>query len=228
MNKTPARLWILLVLLMFTAGIYAQDAVFRGNIGLNIANTDYADDQKVFSENHKPLLGVHAGLSAEIPLAGPLSFDPGIRLSMKGYVLDDIVNPEGIAVEEYKERWSIFYLDLPLQFRLAARLSRDVHLIATFGPYAGLSLFGQMETSEIDNGQTTTDEKDIKFGSRPDIDHLERFDYGLMAGMGIDVYRYQLLVFYEYGLADWTPVTANNNLMQNRLIGISLYYRLAQ
>lgn len=228
MNKSHAILWLLLVMLMLTVGLHAQDVVYRGNIGLNIANTYFADDQQPFSENHKPLLGIHAGLSAEIPLAGPLSFDPGLRLSMKGYVLDDIVNPEGTAVEEYKERWSIFFLDLPMQFRLAARLSQDVHLIANFGPYAGLSLFGQMETSETDNGQSTSEERDIKFGSRPGIDDLERFDYGLMAGLGIDVYRYQLLVFYEYGLADWTPVTANNNLMQNRMVGISLYYRLAQ
>lgn len=228
MNKTPARPFLLLAMLLMTNGIFAQDAVFRGNIGLNIANTYFTDDFQVFSENHKPLLGVHAGLSAEISMAGSLSFDPSIRLSMKGYILDDIVNPEGLAVEEYRERWSIFYLDLPLQFRLAARLGQDVYLITTFGPYVGLSLFGQLEASETENGRTSTDERDIKWGSRPDRDDLQRFDYGLIAGLGIDVYRYQLLVFYEYGLADWTPETANNKLMQNRLVGVSLCYRLAQ
>jgi hypothetical protein len=107
--------------------------------GLNIANTVNA-----FNENYSTgaITGFNAGLFMDIPLVYPLSFEPEVLYSQKGYAA---VTTDG----NFTQRSN--YIDVPLLLKF--------HLSPTFNFLIGPQVsFPVSTTNTYDNGFVVTDE----------------------------------------------------------------------
>lgn len=128
---------------------------------------------------------------------------------------------------EYEDKLNIYYLDIPL----TAKAIFDVggsKIYGTFGPYIGMGLSGKIKSEYTGNYETETDEEDINFGSDKDEDDLKRLDYGLTAGVGIELKSIQIGINYNLGLANISSYTDDGNKISNRVLGISVGYKFGE
>ena len=154
---------------------------FGVKAGVNLANL-YVDE--VDDENMK--LGLNLGLFAKIPLTRGLSIQPELLYSSKGAKLsyDNILLGEG----EY--RFNLNYVDLPVLAII--NVAKNINIQA--GGY--VSYLASANIKDLESDGTINNIKELK------ADDFNRFDYGLVGGVGIDVQLFTLGVRYNYGLKE--------------------------
>ena len=76
--------------------------------------------------------------------------------------------------------------------QLKSYFDQIVKIYFNFGPYIGFALSGKIESSF----GGTTEEEDIDWGSDPDNDMLKRFDFGGLAGAGVEIKSIQFMISY--------------------------------
>lgn len=120
-----------------------QDDFYRPSIGieggLSIANTVSSYNTNYGTSS---ILGFNAGLVADVPLAYPLSFEPEVLFSQKGYQAN---TTDGILTQRNN------YIDIPLLAKF--RLVRGFNFL--IGPQVNIPL---TSTTTFDNGFTTSRE----------------------------------------------------------------------
>ena len=149
--------------------------------GVNLSNM-YVDD--VSDENMK--VGLNAGFFAKLPVARGFSIQPELLYSSKGAKeeYDNFIEGEG----EY--RFNLNYVELPVLAVFNLSKNFNLHL----GPY--VSYLAGVNIKDLkDNG--TIDEI-----AEPDADNFNRFDYGLVGGLGVDISKFTLGARYNYGLRE--------------------------
>jgi hypothetical protein len=186
--------------------------------GLNLANilAKSHDGTKIDEFKMKP--GFHFGITAEIPVAETTSFETGLFLSTKGFKLD-------VKESSYsqKSNANLLYLDVPLLAKAYFNVG-DAKIYGALGPYIGFGLSGKTKNEVTYDGETESEEIDLKWGSGED-DDIKPLDYGLMAGAGIDIKSIELGLNYSYGLANLEANSEGESKMKNRVISISVGYK---
>lgn len=201
------------------SGVLAQTIGVRG--GLNLANFCVEDDVETYSDDFEMNPGFHVGVTANFPLAGIVSFETGALLSTKGYKYTFEETFEGES-SKYDLKMNLLYIDIPLM----AKANVDVggaEVFGALGPYVGVGLSGKYKGETTIMGEKETLEEDVSWGSDED-DDLKRLDYGLMAGIGVEVSNIQLGVYYAYGLANISTMDENGFHMSNRVLSVSAGY----
>jgi hypothetical protein len=143
--------------------------------GVNFTNL-YVDD--VDDENMKA--GLNLGLFAKFPVTRGFSVQPELLYSSKGSKISFL------GSDEY--RFNLNYLELPVLGVINVARNFNIHA----GAYA--AYLTQANIKEEDNG--SSNESLIDF----DEDDFNRFDYGLIGGIGFDVQNFTLGARYNYGL----------------------------
>ena len=133
--------------------------------------------------------GVRVGVDADFEIYEYKGFEfgirPGVFFSQKG--------------ESYKDNadkalsYDLNYLDIPVTLRVSHEVADDLDVIANFGPYLGIGLYGKNIAG------TTTSEKHDSFGSDGE---LRRIDSGLIASLGLKYEDFLLTVGGQYGLVN--------------------------
>jgi len=171
------------------------------------------------------LVGFHAGMNIQIPIAPQFYFQPGLLFSTKG-----AKNSYGSLTGTYK----LSYIELPLNLVYKGDVG-DGFVMLGFGPYLGFGIGGK---SSIIN-ESTTYEKDIVFKSTVESGddlvtaYFKAFDAGanIFAGfeMGGGLF---IQLNAQLGLVKINP--ADNRIIQvysdklsikNTGFGLSLGYR---
>jgi len=175
--------------LLFSAKVYSQEQQTTNETdlspkfgikgGVNFANF-YVNDVK----DHNLKLGLNAGFFAKLPLARGLSIQPELLYSNKG----SKVTYDNFALGSGEYRFNLNYLELPL--------SMVINLTRNF------SIHGGAYTSYLVNANITNMGGD---GTINDVDNLNadkfnRFDYGLLGGIGVDIQNFTIGARYNYGL----------------------------
>lgn len=199
------------------SGIQAQTLGVKG--GLNFANVLSKDNQETYSKDFKSLLGFHAGLTLDFPLSDMVSFQTGAILNTKGFKFESLQSLGKISVSA-----NLLYVDVPLHLK-ATFGSNDLKIFALAGPYIGWGLSGKAKTEVTIAGVTDKSEEDVKFGSDK-TDDLKRLDYGVSVGAGIELNRVTIGATYNLGLANLSVDTSNGNKHNNRVLQISLGYKI--
>ena len=147
--------------------------------------------------NFHMISGFQAGLIADCPINDVLAIQPGARFAMQGFA--DKYTSNGDVVRTF----SLYYLQIPVNVQYRWNVYEETNVLFQAGPYAGVGLFGRQSFNRKGNSQDLTDsQKKITFGSGNDIQN--GFDYGIGAGVGIEFFRFQFMVAYDFGLNKMT------------------------
>lgn len=149
---------------------------FKGGLNLSNMYTEDVDDENA-------LVGFNAGLFLELPISSSLSFQPELLYSTKGA---EVTYDNAFATGTGKFRLN--YIETPLLLKANVTDNFNIH----FGPY-----FAYLVDSKITN---ETNGGTFDFEEEIDNDDLNKFDYGLAAGLGIDFDGFGIGARYNYGL----------------------------
>ena len=169
---------------------------------------DDDDVDDVEDENIKP--GFHLGLFAKLPVTRGISIQPEILYSVKGSSIEfGILNNN-----EY--RFNLNYVEVPLLAVINIARNFNIHA----GGYAAY-----LAQANIKRKSDGPDDEIANF----DEDDFNRFDYGLVGGLGIDVQNVTLGARYNYGLKEISKSGNFSNLVlgNGKNSAISFYIGLA-
>ena len=204
------------------AGLIIKAGLNLSNILLKVNSETYFGDL-----GYRMNPGFHIGATTEFPLTEMFSFETGLLLSTKGFKREEMNDNEQL------EKLNLLYLDIPLTIKASFDLG-GTKLCGIFGPYLGVGLSGRYEHRYDITGMAIGMRKTaVEWGY-----DLERLDYGLTMGAGVEVNSIQISLTYSLGLANLTyrktgSIMSNGtiiNLSQsreynNRVLGISVGYR---
>ena len=151
----------------------------KGGVNLSNLYVDNADD-----ENLK--LGWNLGLYGKIPLTKGLSIQPELIYSSKGAKLT--YNNFILGKGEY--RFNLNYVEVPVL--AVINLASNLNLQA--GGY--VSYLASANVKDMNENGTIENAKELK------ADNFNRFDYGLVGGVGVDVQNFTIGARYNYGLKE--------------------------
>jgi len=162
--------------------------------GLNLSNL-YVDNVK--DENMK--VGFNAGVFAKIPVTRGFSIQPELLYTQKG---SKITYDNVFGSGEF--RYNLNYVELPLA--AVFNIAKNFNLHA--GGYASYLVSANIKQLK-DNGEINTI-ANLK------ADDFHRFDYGLLAGLGVDVQNFTIGARYNYGLHEiGKPGNLSGNVTSN-------------
>ena len=168
--------------------------------GLNLSTIKMHNDYETYSIS--PKSGFKVGVTYEMILSKFSSVESGLFLSNKGTIINQ--QPDKII--------NLNYLVIPYCWKLSLD-NGSVKVYCLGGPYLSFGL----------NGKSG----DVKVNWKSD---LKRFDFGLTAGIGIEIRSIQLGLSYDLGLSNLAPneYYMNSLDIKNRVFGISLGYRFIE
>lgn len=188
---------VIAVLLLSAAALQAQVS-FGVTAGPNFQNMvgKNMDGDKV---TNGLIVGFHAGVSANIPIAPDFYFQTGLLFSQKGSKNNEGLFPVKSSGDDYTTTTRISYIDLPLHLLFRPQFSSG-HIIVGFGPYVAFGIGG---TQKVKYGNLPTMEQKIKFRNEIPLEdfwdvenaYYRRFDAGadIFAGYEFDMGLYFLL-----------------------------------
>ena len=139
--------------------------------------------------------GFHAGMIADWPINNTLAIQPGIRFAMQGFS-DEYKN-----VYSNIRTFSLYYVQIPVYAQYRLNVAEEVNLLFQAGPYASVGLFGRQSWTRNGKSKELNDnQKKIKFGGDPSDGIDKSFDYGISAGVGIELFMFQFMLNYDFGL----------------------------
>jgi outer membrane protein with beta-barrel domain len=149
--------------------------------GVNLTNM-YVQD--VSDENMK--VGFNAGFFAKLPITKGFSIQPELLYSSKGAkeTYNNFIEGEG----EY--RFNLNYIELPVLAVINVAKNFNVHV----GPY--VSYLAAANIKDLKDDGTIDEITEL------DAENFNRFDYGLVGGLGIDISNFTLGARYNYGLRE--------------------------
>jgi Outer membrane protein beta-barrel domain len=181
-----------------TAGTaMAQPAVFGVKAGINLATVtfDPEPDEDVLDRR----TGFVGGLFVVVPASDRLGFQGEVLFSQKG------ASEDGGAGD-----LALDYLEVPLLLRVGTASPLETSFHAFAGPSIGLRLRARV-TAETFDGET--EDEDI-------ADDVKGFDFGVVAGAGVNFGRFTLDGRYTWGLNNLNSLEDDEMKLRNRVFSI--------
>lgn len=202
----------LLLLFGFSQVSNAQESNLKFGVkgGVNFSNLTTNNTQ-----DNKMLTGVNVGLFAKLPVTGSIAIQPEIYFTTKGSKLTyNNVFVDGTA------DFDLNYLEIPVLLVLNLTENFNVHA----GPYASYLVSSKVKNASdvsINNFEGNIDSKDFN-----------KFDTGLLVGVGLDIHSLSIGVRYNFGLIkvgkerDYNGTTYTFPNGKNSVISTYLSYSL--
>ena len=221
------QLSILMVLVLSTTLAVAQTSentkmsfAFLGGINFQNLNGKALNGDKL---QNNMILGYHAGVNIQIPVAPEFYFQPGLLYSTKG-----AKSTNGSISEKYK----LNYLEVPLNFVYKGLLGNG-YVMVGFGPYLGYGIGGKV----ITEGGSVTVTRNIKFKNVVEANdprttpYYKAFDAGANVFAGYEMASGIFLQLNtQFGMLNINPkdkaIADDRSSLKNTGFGFSLGYRL--
>lgn len=216
--KNKNKCLILTLGLLLSINLFAQTIGIKG--GINLATILEKDDSGILSENYTSHTSFHFGLSAEIPITGMLYLETALIFSGKGYHHFEEGN---ILINDFDAVLNIYYLDVPLLARIKYDLG-SFEIFGVLGPYFAIGVAGNYRFDTELLGVPVGDTTSVEWGS--DLNEYKTLDMGLSIGCGVVYKIIELGVGYQLGLISISGYTVDNYVKKNRVLAISLSYKL--
>jgi len=179
------------------------------------------------------IVGFHAGVNVNIPVAPDFYFQPGLLFSVKG-AKDNFFNmPTKAANNNYNTTTKISYIEIPLNFLFRPQVGNG-YVLFGFGPYVAMGIGGKQkfESGTLSYEQKIAFKNEITESEFFDINnaYYRRFDAGANIFFG---YEMPMGVFLQLntqlGLLKINPAhswdTGDKTSFRNTGYGLSLGYR---
>jgi len=217
MRKLKVLLFIICVIFSIL-GSFAQ--TFEIKSGVNLSTMLSKDDWFKYSNDYTLTPRLLVGVTTEIPINQMFSFETGLLFSSKGYKLDsDYRFYEDMEPSHIYQNAILNYIDIPLSLKATTIFPRSP-IYGIIGPYFGIGLNGKVIVDELSAGVTERKEYKHQIGSDG---RWKRFDYGLQAGVGIIIGKFDFGLNYAFGLANISQLSPY--VVKNRIIGLTLGYK---
>ena len=115
-------------------------------------------------------------------------------------------------------------MDIPVTAKTSFDLG-NTKIYGVFGPYLGIGLSGKTKLELEYDGEVVSKEEDVRWGSDEEAD-LKKMDFGLTVVAGIELNSFQMGLTYSLGLANISPYSENGYKISNRVLGISIGYKI--
>ena len=196
-------------LLMAAALLVAVTTFAQVQIGAGYVNssdrikTSGSSDPSITASN-----GFYAGLGFTMPLAGDLSFAPGVYYTyLSNRTASSIAGGIISAAGERQEH----YVNVPLHFNYGAELFPNFRLFFFGGPTASVGVASKTKLS----GSILGYQANTVLDNYKDVSGYGRFDLLLGGGMGVDLAnRIRLTVGYDFGMLN--RYTDSNDIVRHR------------
>jgi hypothetical protein len=205
-----------IVALVLLFSIQAKAQKINLTAGYTSSTWSGVDTDDLFGEK-QALAGFHAGASIDIALNDNLTFQPGLLFTTKGAEFG--LDSDSITLEL---QYSFRYLCIPLNIKYSYEIDDDMSIFGTAGPYVGIGLTGKTKTTLEAPllGIDDTQEMDL------DWEGLNRLDFGLGFGAGVQYQAFSLGVYYDLGLTDVFGLTEGDDRITNNALRISAGYTI--
>ncbi len=220
--KNINRLLIVIVILIVTIEVDAQ--TYKVKAGLNLSECKFTDagDEGVTMRS-----GFNIGFTADYPLKNRFSIETGLLLTSKGYkeeanVLASEVDLEiQLPAENFTQKtdFLIYYLEIPVTLKASFDIG-ETKIYGAFGPYVA---YGLRENNSIENYYNDEVHK-TKFNYSKGRRTVNRFDYGLVFGLGLDYGSVLLGLSYDMGLTNLFSDSDSDSNVSVRALGLSVGY----
>jgi len=193
--------------------------------GVNFQNLNGKDMSGDKLENEM-ILGFHAGVNIQIPIAPQFYFQPGLIFSTKG-----AKNNSSILGVDYTTTTKLSYVEMPLNLVYKALLGNGYFMLG-FGPYVGYGIAGKVVTE----GGSISLDQDIEFQNVVEttddmtVPYYKALDFGgnIFAG-----YEMSNGIFAQFntqlGMVKINPeykiLPDDESIVKNTGFGLSLGYR---
>lgn len=217
------KLLFLLVILMVSHGLWAQETQFGVKMGINFPSLQPRTGFSPGSE-YKISAKFLLGGFANIKIGKATTLQPGLSFSVKGNKSVEQHNSisYGSPVPFTTERnLNIYYLELPVNVLYNKELSLGTAYVGG-GAYVAYAISGRIRSIDKRNIYVKRGSAErVEFGDQPE--QLDKSDYGLNAVAGFRLKnKIDFSLNYGFGLAN----ISNNPAFKshNRNVGISLGY----
>lgn len=190
------------ILLFSTATTFAQIPGLGVKAGVNLAS-QHTDDDDGEGGGLTTLRGIVAGVFATLPVTSWLQVQPEALYAMKGARIEDGPISASVLVD---------YLEVPVLARFSRRGARLGYYLAG-GPFGAVSLRARTRTEF----PGATEEIDVS-------EQVQRLDYGLAAGAGVEFGSLVVDARYTHGLKDVDTETSGTKVT-NRSMSLTLGFR---
>lgn len=193
--------------------------------GVNFQNLNGKDASGDKLENEM-ILGYHAGVNVQIPIAPQFYFQPGLIFSIKG-----AQNNYSVLGVDFTSTTKLSYVEMPLNLVYKAMLGNGYFMLG-FGPYIGYGIGGKVVT---EGGDISLDQ-DIEFQNVVEttddmtVPYYKALDFGgnIFAG-----YEMSNGIFAQFntqlGMVKINPeykiLSDDKSIVKNTGFGLSLGYR---
>ena len=172
------------------------------------------------------ILGYHAGVNVQIPIAPEFFFQPGLLFSTKGAKYSSTV-----LGTTYTSTTKLTYIEVPLNFVYKGALGSG-YVMVGFGPYLGYGIGGK----ELTEGGSISLDRKIKFKSIVETSDPETVAYYKALDAGANIFAgYEMGsgIFFQlntqFGLLKINPEYKDSpedkSSVKNTGFGLSLGYR---
>ena len=200
---------LLLTLLIVGLNLTAQESHF--GIKLNVGQNTFTYKNIDLSDYSKGKIGLGIGFMAEFMISDQLAIAPEINYTMAG----DHYEGEEFGVS-FNSTLYLSYLKVPLLARYYINESLSVEA----GPYLGMLLSADSESSYTYNGNTDSDSDNVK-------EDFNDTDFGLNFGLGYKMGNGLFIdARYSYGLSKINVLDDSNDKeeVRNAAINIGIGY----
>lgn len=180
MKKIHKVFFLLVVLTAISFSAKAQEIIFGIKTGINIADMNMKLDGVGFSADTDSRIGFNIGATVDYGFTENWFLQSGLDFTTKG--TEWKLLGEKIKIKAY-------YLQIPIHAAYKFDVSEQAKLVISAGPYMACGVGGKTKVAG---------EKGDTFGS----DGLDRFDFGLGLGAGLEVQNIAINLGYDHGLID--------------------------
>ena len=204
--RKVVKLSVVLFSILMVTSVSAQNLSFGVKAGVNFSNMvadGNSGDMKI---------GPVAGVTVDYGITENLFLLTGLDLSVKGTKESDY---------DYSLTYNPLYLQIPIHvaYKFSVVEAENVKFVVEAGPYVAYGVAGKIKYKD-DDGES--DSSDL-YG---DLAPFKRFDFGVGAGIGLEVDKLKFSVGYDFGLANINDMFGDEDLkVNNRNFFITVGYR---
>ncbi len=209
--KTKTILFLTCFLVFYVCELKAQKLKLKAGISFPSTSLYWQefDEYDDFVLN----LGFLVGPTYEFSINEANKLEIGALLNLKGY--NSIQSKKVGEFEGHHVNFNLLYIDFPILYGRQFKLG-DLNFIAEIGPYTGIGIKGKHKAEYYYLGELKYEET-ILFGKNS-IDYLKKVDFGLLAGLGIKLERWEFGMSFSLGLIDISK--SDYDEIKNRVFAI--------